>query len=38
MDMCLVADQRPGTRVFHWWWEQEYLELEGMRMADLGAE
>ena len=33
MDMCLVAEQRLGTRVPKRWWEQESLELERIRMA-----
>ena len=31
MDLCLVAEQCPGTRVYKRWWEQEGLYLEGMR-------
>ena len=27
MDMCLVAEQRLGTRVPKRWWEQEFMDL-----------
>ena len=33
MDLCLTAKQRSGPRVTMWWWEQEGLDLEGMRTA-----
>ena len=33
MGLCLAAKQRPGTRVAMWWWEQEGLDLEGVRTA-----
>ena len=33
MDLCLAAKRRPGPRVKTRWWEQEGLELEGMRKA-----
>ena len=32
MDLCLAEEQRPGTRVYNRWWDQEGLYLEGMRM------
>ena len=32
MDLCLAAKRRPGTRVEIRWWEQEGLDLEGIRM------
>ena len=31
MDLCLAAKRRPGPRVKMRWWEQEGLDLEGMR-------
>ena len=31
IDLCMAAKRRPGTRVSVWWWEQEGLDLEGMR-------
>ena len=33
MDLCLAAAQRPVSRVSKWWWEQDGLDLEGMRTA-----
>ena len=38
MDLCLAAKQRPGPRVEMRWWEQEGLDLDGMRTADREAE
>ena len=32
MDLCLAAKRRPGPRVAMRWWEQEGLDLEGMRI------
>ena len=37
-ELYLAAKRRPGTRVSMWWWEQEGLDLEGMRMAAQEAE
>ena len=34
MKLCLAAEQRPGPRVFNWWWEQGGLNLEGIQTAD----
>ena len=31
MDLCLASEQRLGTRVLKWWWEQGCIYLEGMR-------
>ena len=31
MDLCLVAERHPGAWVYQWWWDQEKLDLEGMR-------
>ena len=33
MDLCLVADRRPGSRVTNLWWEQDGLDMEGMWTA-----
>ena len=38
MDMCLVAEQRTGSRVTNRWCEQDGLDVEGMRMATQEAE
>ena len=38
MDLCLAEKRRPGTRVARKWWEQEDLDLEGMRTASREAE
>ena len=33
MDLFMEAKRRPGPRVKLQWWEQEGLDLEGMRTA-----
>ena len=38
MDICLTAKRRPGTRVEMRWWEQDDLDLEGMKTAAWEAE
>ena len=38
MYLCLSAKKRPGQRVKMRWWEQEGLDLEGMRTAAWEAE
>ena len=38
VDLCLAAEQRPGSRVAKRCWEQDSLDLEGMRTADCEAE
>ena len=38
MDLCLAKKRRPMPRAAMRWWEQEGLDLEGMRMASLEAE
>ena len=38
MDLCLAAKRCPGPRVATLWWEQEGLDLEGMRTAAREAE
>ena len=32
IDLCLAEKRRLGPRVSMWWWEQEGLDLEGMRI------
>ena len=34
MDLCLAAERRMGARVSNWWWDQEGLDLVGMRTVD----
>ena len=36
--LYLVAEQRPGSRVTKRLWEQDGLDVEGIRMADREAE
>ena len=31
MDLCLAVERRLGSRVSKQWWEQDGLDLEGMR-------
>ena len=38
MDLFQEAKRRPGTRVEMRWWNQEGLDLEGMRTAAWEAE
>ena len=38
MDLCLEAKRKPGPIVTMQWWEQEGLDLEGMRTSAWGAE
>ena len=38
MDLCMSEKRRPGPRVETRWWEQEGLDLEGMRAASQEAE
>ena len=37
MDLFLVTERRPGSRVEKWWWEQDGLDLEGVWAAYWGA-
>ena len=37
MELCMAAKRRPDPRVAIHWWEQEGLDLEGMRMVDWEA-
>ena len=38
MDLCLATEQRPGPRVSKRWWEQDGVDVEGMRTAAREAE
>ena len=38
VELCLTAKRRPGPRAEMWWWEQEGLDLEGMRKVDWEAD
>ena len=38
MDLCLMAERRPGPWVSRRWWEQDRLDVEGMRTADWRSE
>ena len=38
MDLCLAAEQRPGSRVTKQRWDKDGLDVEGMRMAAWEAE
>ena len=31
MELCIAEKQRPGPRLAMRWWEQEGMDLEGMR-------
>ena len=33
MDLCLVAEQIPGPKVYNRWWEQDGVGVEYMRTA-----
>ena len=38
MDLFLAEKRIPGPRLAMWWWEQEVLDLGGMRKAAQEAE
>ena len=38
VDLCLAVAQRPGARVPKHWWEEEVLDLEGIRTLDRTAD
>lgn len=38
LDLFLAAERNQGTRVYNRWWDQEGLELLGMRTVDQKAE
>ena len=38
MYLCIAEARRPGSRVAKWWWDQDGLDLEGMRTAAWEAE
>ena len=33
MDLCLLEERRPGSRVTNQWWEHDRLYVEGMLTA-----
>ena len=30
MDLCMVSDRRPGSRVTKRWWDQDGMDVEGI--------
>ena len=38
MELCLEAEQRTGSRMKNQWWDQEVMDVEGMRTVDREAE
>ena len=38
MDLFLVVERRPGSRVTNQWWKQYILDEEGIRTEDWEAE
>ena len=38
IDLCLAKKRRLGPIVSIWWWEQEGLDLEGMRIESHEAD
>ena len=38
MDLCLAAERRLGLRLAKRWWEQDGIDLEGVRTAAREAE
>ena len=38
MYLCLVEEWRPGSRVTKRWWDQDVLDVEGMRTEAQEAE
>ena len=38
MDLCLAAERRPGPKISKRWWEQDRLDVNGMRTAAREAE
>ena len=38
VDLCLAAERMPGSRVTKQWWDQDGLDVEGMRTATQEAE
>ena len=35
MDLCMAAEQRPGSRVTKRWWDQDVMDVVGVWTADL---
>ena len=33
VELCLAVEQRPGQSVSNRWWEQDRVDVEGMRTA-----
>ena len=33
MDLCLLEERRPGSRVTNQWWEQDGLDVERIQIA-----
>ena len=33
IDLCLAVEGLPGEQFSQWWWEKEFLDLEGMWAA-----
>ena len=38
MDLCLLEELSPDSRVSKWWWDKDGLELEGIQKADQQVE
>ena len=38
IELCLAVDWRPGTRIVRSWWEQECINLEGVRVSARATE
>ena len=38
MELCLTAERRPGKSISNRWWEQDGVDVEGMRTAAREAE
>ena len=38
VDLCLAAERMPGSRVTKRWWDQDVLDVEGMRTEAQEAE
>ena len=38
MDLFLAEEQRLGSRVAKWWWDQDGLDVEEIQMTDREAE
>ena len=38
MDLCLVAERKPGMRLYRRWWEHPALDIMGFRAGQVAAE